>query len=239
MHPILLLVALVAVLFLISWYKRVPKAKQRQFRNKALLIGGGIILFFALITGKLHPLFAAAAALVPLAYRAIGLFQTFSTIRAFTSRMKAGASPGPTPGQTSEVETAFLRMRLDHDTGEMDGTVLRGRFEGAGLRGLGLSELLELMNECRSDRQSVAVLSAYLDRFHEGWREHQDRPPGPSSDGMNEDEARAVLGVGPDATREEIILAHRRLMQRLHPDRGGSDYLAAKLNAAKDLLLGA
>ena len=239
MHPILLLVALVAVLFLISWYKRVPKAKQRQFRNKALLIGGGIILFFALITGKLHPLFAAAAALVPLAYRAIGLFQTFSTIRAFTSRMKAGASPGPTPGQTSEVETAFLRMQLDHDTGEMDGTVLRGRFEGAGLRGLGLSELLKLMNECQSDRQSVAVLSAYLDRFHAGWRERQDRAPGPSSDGMNEDEARAVLGVGPDATREEIVQAHRRLMQRLHPDRGGSDYLAAKLNAAKDLLLSA
>ena len=238
MHPILLLIALVAVLFLISWYKRVPKSKQRQFRNKALLIGGGIILFLALITGKLHPLFAALAALVPLAYRAIGLFQTFNTIRAFTSRMKAGASPGPTPGQTSEVETAFLRMQLDHDTGEMDGTVQRGRYEGCTLRGLGLQELLELLNECRSDRQSMAVLEAYLDRIHEGWRERRGPPPGTSSDGMNEDEARAVLGVGPDATREEIVAAHRRLMQRVHPDRGGSDYLAAKLNAAKDLLLG-
>ena len=239
MHPILLLIALVAVLFLISWYKRVPKAKQRQFRNKALLIGGGIILFLALITGKLHPLFAALAALVPLAYRAIGLFQTFNTIRAFTSRMKAGASPGPTPGQTSEVETAYLRMQLDHDTGEMDGTVLRGRYEGCALRALGLEEVLELLAECRSDRQSMAVLEAYLDRIHEGWRERRGPPPGPTSDGMNEDEARAVLGVGPDASREEIIQAHRRLMQRLHPDRGGSDYLAAKLNAAKDLLLSA
>ena len=239
MHPILLLIALVAVLFLISWYKRVPKSKQRQFRNKALLIGGGIILFLALITGKLHPLFAALAALVPLAYRAIGLFQTFNTIRAFTSRMKAGASPGPTPGQTSEVETAYLRMQLDHDTGEMDGTVLRGRYEGCALRALGLEEVLELLAECRSDRQSMAVLEAYLDRIHEGWRERRGPPPGPTSDGMNEDEARAVLGVGPDASREEIIQAHRRLMQRLHPDRGGSDYLAAKLNAAKDLLLSA
>ena len=238
MHPILLLVALVAVLFLISWYKRVPKAKQRQFRNKALLIGGGIILFLALITGKLHPLFAALAALVPLAYRAVGLYQTFSTIRSFTSRMKAGASPGPTPGQTSEVETEFLRMRLDHDTGEMDGTVLQGRYEGRALRGLGLPELLELLDECRGDRQSMAVLEAYLDRVHEDWRGHRRPPPGRSPDGMNEDEARAVLGVGPDATREEIVQAHRRLMQRLHPDRGGSDYLAAKLNAAKDLLLG-
>ena len=237
MHPILLLVALVAVLFLISWYKRVPKAKQRQFRNRALLIGGGIILLLALITGRLHPLFAALAALVPLAYRAVGLYQTFSTIRAFTQRMKAGASPGPTPGQTSEIDTDFLRMRLDHDTGEMDGTVLRGRYEGRALRGLGLPELLDLLDECRSDRQSMAVLEAYLDRVHEDWRSHRRPPPGATSDGMTEEEARAVLGVGPDATREEIVQAHRRLMQRVHPDRGGSDYLAAKLNAAKDLLL--
>ena len=238
MHPILLLIALVAVLFLFSWYKRVPKAKQRRFRNRALLIGGGIILFLALITGKLHPLFAALAALVPLAYRAVGLYQTFSTIRSFTSRMKAGASPGPTPGQTSEVETEFLRMRLDHDTGEMDGTVLQGRYEERTLRELGLPELLELLDECRADRQSMAVLEAYLDRVHEDWRGHRRPPPGRSPDGMSEDEARAVLGIGPDATREEIVQAHRRLMQRLHPDRGGSDYLAAKLNAAKDLLLG-
>ena len=238
MHPILLLIALVAVLFLFSWYKRVPKAKQRQFRNRALLIGGGIILLLALITGRLHPLFAALAALVPLAYRAVGLYQTFSTIRSFTSRMKAGASPGPTPGQTSEVETEFLSMRLDHDTGEMDGTVLQGRYEGRTLRELGLPELLELLDECRGDRQSMAVLEAYLDRVHEDWRGHRRAPPGRSPDGMSEDEARAVLGVGPDATREEIVQAHRRLMQRLHPDRGGSDYLAAKLNAAKDLLLG-
>ena len=237
MHPILLLVALVAVLFLISWYKRIPKAKQRQFRNRALLIGGGIIVFFALITGKLHPLFAGLAALVPLGYRAMGLIQTFNTIRGFTNRMKAGASPGPTPGQTSEVETAFLRMQLDHDTGEMDGSVVQGRYEGRALRGLDLAQLLELLNECRSDRQSMAVLEAYLDRIHEDWRERRGPPPGPSSDGMDEDEARAVLGVGPDATREEIVTAHRRLMQRLHPDRGGSDYLAAKLNAAKVLLL--
>ena len=238
MHPILLLVALVAVLVLFSWYKRVPKPKQRRFRNRALLIGGGIILLLALITGRLHPLFAALAALVPLAYRAIGLYQTFSTIRGFTRRMKAGASPGPTPGQTSEIETAFLSMRLDHDTGEMDGTVLRGRYEGRSLRELGLPELIELLDECQADRQSMAVLEAYLDRVHEDWRGHRRPPPGRSPDGMSEDEARAVLGVGPDATREEIVQAHRRLMQRLHPDRGGSDYLAAKLNAAKDLLLG-
>ena len=238
MHPIVLLIALAAVLFLFSWYKRVPKSKQRQFRNKALLIGGAIIVFFALITGKLHPLFAGLAALVPLAYRAMGLIQTFNTIKGFTNRMKAGASPGPTPGQTSEVETAFLSMQLDHDTGEMDGTVLQGRFEGCTLRGLGLSDLLALLDECRTDRQSGALLEAYLDRVHDDWRERRGPPPSESSVGMSRNEARAMLGVGADATREEIVKAHRRLIQRLHPDRGGSDYLAAKLNTAKDLLLG-
>ena len=204
MHPILLLVALVAVLFLISWYKRVPKSKQRQFRNKALLIGGGIVVLFALITGKLHPLFAALAALVPLAYRAIGLFQTFNTIRGFTHRMKAGASPGPTPGQTSEVETAFLRMRLDHDTGEMHGTVLRGRFKGRALRDLALAHALELLDECQSDRQSMAVLEAYLDRVHEGWREHR-RPP-PRAVGRRDEQGRSArgarAGAGRDARRD-------------------------------------
>ena len=232
MHPILLLVALVAVLFLIRWYKRIPKARQRRLLNRALLIGGGILLFFALIPGELHPLWAALIALIPLVYRAIDLFQTF------INRMKAGATPGPTQGRTSEVETAFLRMHLDHDSGEMDGSVLQGRYGGCALRDLELADLLALLDECRADRQSMTVLAAYLDRIHKGWRERRSSPPGASSDGMSEEEARAVFGVGPDATREEIIKAHRRLIQRLHPDRGGSDYLAAQLNTAKDLLLG-
>jgi len=55
---------------------------------------------------------------------------------------------------------------------------------------------------------------------------------------MSAEQAREVLGLKPDCTKDEIIQAHRRMMQKVHPDRGGSDYLASQINTAKDVLLG-
>ena len=71
---------------------------------------------------------------------------------------------------------------------------------------------------------------------------NQQRPgsssrPKTNSGPLTETQAREILGIGPEATRQEIIDAHRRLMQKVHPDRGGNDWLAAQLNSAKELLL--
>ena len=108
---------------------------------------------------------------------------------------------------------------------------------------MSLEQLLLLLEECSDDEESLALLQAYLDRVHgDEWRQQagpreQRQQPGPS-DEMNREEALQVLGLSADASEEEIIEAHRRLMQKMHPDRGGSAYLAAKINLAKDTLLG-
>jgi DnaJ-domain-containing protein 1 len=135
-------------------------------------------------------------------------------------------------------------MSLDHDTGEMDGDVLAGRHEGRRLSELDLKALLEVAEDMRGDAESLRLLEGYLDRAHPGWRDdaqadaarRQGAPP--RAGGMSEKEAYQILGLEPDASDAEVRDAHRRLMKQFHPDRGGSAALAAKINEAKDRILG-
>jgi hypothetical protein len=162
--------------------------------------------------------------------------------RALWSRIKAMS--GPSPGQTSQVETRYLRMTLDHDSGVMTGVVREGPFRGRKLDELGIEDLVELWRECRvADAQSAAILETYLDRTQgEAWRQSAGQGPGSgpraASTGMSREEALEILGLDAKASKRDIHEAHRRLMQQVHPDHGGSNYLAAKINQAKDLLLG-
>jgi hypothetical protein len=152
----------------------------------------------------------------------------------------------PRGGQSSTVATDFLRMTLDHDTGTMTGTVLRGRFAGLRIEEMGIGDLVALLRECRAaDEEGARLVEAYLDRLHPDWREElaaggkadgASKRARPASD-MTTDEAYAILGLAPGATPDEIRDAHRRLMVKLHPDHGGSDYLASQINRARDILL--
>jgi hypothetical protein len=148
---------------------------------------------------------------------------------------------GPSPGRSSEVRTDYLHMTLDHDSGALRGAVLKGACKGREIEDLSLEELLALLAECRTaDPQSAAIIEAYLDRAKgPEWRKQEAAGGrGMGGQSMSREEAFEILGLDPGASREEIHEAYRRLMGRLHPDQGGSNYLAAQINQAKELLLG-
>ena len=133
-------------------------------------------------------------------------------------------------------------MELDHDSGALRGRVLSGRHEGAALDDLDVLTLITLLSEI--DEDSIPLLAAYLNRRQPRWREHApgeaaaangSRPSRGSK--MTEEEAYQILGIQPGATAQDIARAHRSLMKKLHPDQGGSTYLAARINEAKDVLV--
>jgi hypothetical protein len=146
------------------------------------------------------------------------------------------------PGQASHVRSAFIEMELDHDTGAMRGRILAGQHEGAELDTLDVATLTGCLPSI--DEESRALLMAYLDRREPSWRDHADGGAAAGSGSsswnsgkMTEQEAYQILGLQPGANADEIGRAHRALMKKLHPDQGGSTYLAARVNEAKDVLL--
>lgn len=195
-----------------------------------------LLLLLLTIWGGANLTLPLLALLIPLLMRWKSLWQT------------APADIRGSADSSSNVETRFLRMSLDHGSGEMEGTVIQGCFEGQRLNDLNLKQLLALWGECQVDPQSVAVLEAYLDRTQSAdWRDKVDSRQAETDEeevsgarvetAMDRKQAYEILGLQLGAGYDEIKAAHRRLMQKVHPDHGGSTYLAARINQAKDFLL--
>lgn len=227
------------------WFVRTPPEEvARKLRQSTLWIVGGILILLA-ATGRANWFWALLGGALPLAQRVFMLWRAANLFKTLRGQARVMGGAGAPAGRRSTVNTRYLRMRLDHDSGDLSGEVIAGGFSGRSLDDLLLEELLALYAEVADDPQSRAVLEAYLDRRHgDVWRQRAGSDAGADgeaqsfSDAMTREEAYQVLGLEPGAGDDEIVAAHRRLMQKLHPDRGGSTFLAAKINQAKDLLLG-
>ncbi len=231
---VLALVLLIVLYFGGRWFHNTPSHQVAAAIRRGATIFIGVLLVTLAVTGRLHWLFGVIGGMLPLMQRVMTVWRAGKIFR----RRSGGAGRGA--GQTSTVETRLLRMFLHHSTGALSGVVLEGRFQGRAVEELAHDELMALLDECRSaDNDSANVLETYLDRtLGEDWR-RRTRQADDNANGapMSREEAFAILGLAPGASADEIRGAHRRLMQKLHPDRGGSTYLAAKINQAKDLLL--
>jgi len=201
-----------------------------------LLVGILVVLGRLPIQFVLAPLSALAVFLMrmlPIFLRMLPMWQMFKS--------RSAAAKPRERGQTSTIRTEYLAMELQHDTGEMDGLVLKGTYAQRRLADLPLEDLLILYDECNEDADSVHVLEAYLDRQHADWTElvseSHERQQVIDDSAMTRELAIEILGLSEPAVKDKVVKAHRQLMQGLHPDRGGSDYLAKKINMAKDYLL--
>ena len=225
----------VAVLVLLVWAaKSFAKADPKQAAKLMRSLGGAATLLFAaflLIRGEIGPA-------VTVGVLGLGLlgWVAFWPINIFGPRLQTGT------GQASRVRTAFLEMELDPATGQMRGRILAGPHQGAALDSLDVATLIGLLGAI--DAGSRDLLAAYLDRRQPGWRENAqgDAAAGRGrasarSGKMTEEEAYQILGLQPGAGAQDIARAHRSLIKKLHPDQGGSNYLAARVNEAKDVLL--
>ncbi|HLL27298.1 MAG TPA: DnaJ domain-containing protein [Xanthobacteraceae bacterium] len=172
---------------------------------------------------------------IPLGIFGLGLLDLLPSMASFGGRTR------PSPGQTSKVRSRAIEMELDHDSGEMRGAFISGKYAGVALDALDQAALVSVLPDL--DEESRALLEAYLDRRAPGWREHVEEDAGagprqpPRHGPMTEEEAYKILGVEKGASAVEIRRAHRSLMKKLHPDQGGSTYLAARVNEAKEILL--
>ena len=215
-----------------------PKYVVRSFRRYSGMAALMMALFLG-VTGRFP--FAFPFAIVAFSLLRGGKFSSiFGGFNPFPGSAYKSA------GQKSRVRTKTIEMELEHDTGDMEGRVIKGAFSPRLLSSMDQGDLIRLWSECQAgDTQAAQLLEAYLDRRFSDWREPagaqakgssetRGRPEGP----MSTEEAYEILGLQPGASKADIVRAHRQLMKKLHPDQGGSTYLAAKINEAKDLLFG-
>lgn len=224
---ILLALALFVLLNIISYMKRQPPAQRKALLLKYSLYIIAALAILLAVTGRLHWIGAVIAASLP-------FIKTFGLLAMrhlpFQNWLKQQKFANPV------MTTRFLRVVISVVSVQISGEVLAGQYKGATLESLSESQLQELLKNYQTeDPESARLISFYISkRFNQT---NQQQSSSASSTQMSRREALQILGLDESADSKAVIKAHRSLMQKFHPDRGGSDYLAAKINQAKDFLL--
>jgi DnaJ-domain-containing protein 1 len=233
-----LIAGVVAVVILYLLLQMLRAANPAVLARAIRLVGGILSLAVAGYTGLRGELVVA----IPLGLFGAGLLG-WSPAQSMGFPNIGGIFGGTqrSTGQSSRVRSQFLDMALDHDSGELSGQILAGPDAGRSLGEFDLAQLLAMMPAF--DAESVSLLESYLDRRFPAWRQNAQgdgtrrESRAAASGKMTAEEAYQILGLQPGASRDDISRAHRALMKKLHPDQGGSTYLAARVNEAKDTLL--
>lgn len=231
-----------AAVFAFWWLMRAfAKSNPQNLAKLVKRVGGGALIAVSILLAMRG---RVDMAILTSGFGAWLLGWSLPWARAIPGLGGGGGGGSRSKGQTSKVRSAMIEMELAHDTGDMSGSVLAGAFAGRRLDDLDEAALKDLYGEAAgADPEGARLLQAYFDRRFPGWREHAqghaDAGAGgePKPGAMSEEEAYQILGLEPGASPDAIRRAHRSLMMKIHPDQGGSTYLAARVNEAKEILL--
>ena len=227
---LLLALGLIFLLFrAMHSYKKMPPAKKKAFILKCVLFGAAGLLILGVVTGRMHWFGAVIAALLPMLRFGAG---AFTRVIPFWLHRTGGVAPFKTP---------YLDVTVVIQQGTLTGTILQGPHQGKRIEDLNDKELEELEFFYKDKDVKSYYLIKYGRRAFSGATQNkgsnQSQNQTPTFADPSREEALQILGLNGDPTKEDVIQAHRRLINRLHPDRGGSDFLAARVNQARDILL--
>jgi len=234
----IVIILLGGILFWWHW-NNTPDPKQKKLLLQRTAIGGLIVVILLLVlTGRMHWLGAVFAGMLAMARQLLPLIIRYFPI--LTQAYRSFAPTAKTPN-TSTVSSRIIEMTLDHNTGKLSGTVLSGPYKKENLDQLDSDDLMSLYDYCKNnDMDSARLLESYLaERFgnQNYYSNSEDQVMDTQQNNMDVSEALQILGLENDPSNEEITKAYRKIMQQLHPDRGGNQYFAAKANEARQVLL--
>jgi len=228
---ILRLIFIVLVLFLVFWMlrniRKQPASKQKKTYFNVFLWGLVGILIIGFLTGRMHWLGAIAAFVIGLTKLGFRFLPLLGMVKA-----KAGLSH-PT------FSSPLLRCTLDTQLLTLSGEILTGGYKGKSLDQLQPSDIQALLQIAQqTDKKAYYLLKVYQQcHQHSSTTQQKSQTHFDDISAPDTHEAEQILGLDKGYSKDDVIKAHKRLIQKLHPDRGGNDYLASRVNLAKTQLL--